>query len=314
MSGYGKVAVIMGGQAAEREISLRSGAAVLAALQRQGIDAEALDMDRAGLQALLESGFDRALVMVHGRGGEDGVLQGALETLGIPYTGSGVLGSALCMDKLRSKRQWQAAGMATPDFVAVQAEDIERGPDAMPLPCIVKPVHEGSSIGMTKVTQRDQLAAALTEAARYDREILVERWIDGVEYTAGIVGERLLPLIRLETPREFYDYRAKYQADDTRYVCPCGLAETVERQLQAQSRAAFDCLGAQGWGRVDFMLDHQGQAWFIEVNTVPGMTDHSLVPMAAAAAGMDFDALVLAILDTSCPLPGRASPEVGVHG
>jgi D-alanine-D-alanine ligase len=307
---YGKVAVLLGGNSAEREISLRSGRAVLGALQAVGVDAHAVDPADPGLlDQLTGGGFDRAFIALHGRGGEDGVIQGLLETLGMPYTGSGVLGSALGMDKLRTKQIWQSAGIPTPAFsVLPDAAAATAASDALSYPVIIKPAHEGSSIGVSKVLAPDGLLAAWEQAAQYDDCIIAEQWIDGVEYTAGILHDTVLPLIRLETPNIFYDYAAKYQADTTRYLIPCGLDAAQEAQLQSLALAAFRAVGASGWGRVDFMLDAAGQPWFIEVNTVPGLTDHSLVPMAARAAGNDFAVLVCRILDTSL---GAAAARTG---
>ena len=293
---FGKVAVLLGGDSAEREISLLSGNAVLAALQRQGVDAQGIDAGRDVLQRLADGGFDRVFIMLHGRGGEDGVIQGALERLGLPYTGSGVLGSALGMDKYRTKLIWRGLGLPTPEAVLLTDESDLELAHALGYPLIVKPIHEGSSIGMAKVGEGSELAAAWREARRFDSQVLAERWIVGGEYTASILGQRALPLIRLETPRTFYDYEAKYQADSTRYHCPCGLPAQQEQALQALALQAFNATGASGWGRVDLMLDQAGKAWLIEVNTVPGMTDHSLVPMSARQAGIDFDELVLQIL------------------
>lgn len=300
---YGKVAVLLGGHSAERAVSLNSGAAVLAALQQAGIDAHALDTAQAGFPARLTgAGFARAFIALHGRGGEDGVIQGMLETIGMPYTGSGVLGSALCMDKLRTKQVWQSAGIPTPAFTVLRsAGQVQAQAGALQYPLIVKPAHEGSSIGISKVDSAAALPAAWQAAAQYDSNVLAEQWISGGEYTAGILGDTPLPLIRLETPHVFYDYEAKYHADTTRYLIPCGLSQAQEGALQEQALAAFAALGAHGWGRVDFMLDTQGQPWFIEVNTVPGLTDHSLVPMAARASGLDFSQLVMQILDSSFP-------------
>lgn len=297
---FGRVAVLMGGRSAERDVSLKSGAAVLAALQRSGVDAHAVDVGVDVLAQLDRSAFDRAFIILHGRGGEDGVIQGALELLALPYTGSGVLGSALGMDKLRCKQVWMGAGLPTPEFVQIgavgdPADVVER----LGIPLMVKPVHEGSSIGMSRVEQIEQLAEACAIARRFDGEVIAERWVHGAEYTAAVIDGQALPLIKLETPRAFYDYDAKYVLDSTRYVCPCGLSHAQETEFQALALRAFDAAGASGWGRVDFMLDADGQAWLIEVNTVPGMTDHSLVPMAARAAGIEFDELVMRILDTS---------------
>ncbi|HUT40022.1 MAG TPA: D-alanine--D-alanine ligase [Gammaproteobacteria bacterium] len=310
---YGKVAVLLGGRSAEREVSLKSGAAVLAALQAAGVDAHALDSAEDRLhERLVSGGFARAFIALHGRGGEDGVMQGMLETLGIPYTGSGVLGSALGMDKLRTKQVWQSAGIPTPDYALLENEDeVAARCDSLHYPVIVKPAHEGSSIGISKVGRASGLLQAWQEAARFDRSVLVEQWVDGAEYTTGILGETALPLIRLETPHAFYDYAAKYQADTTRYIIPCGLDAGQEQQLQQLSLQAFRAVGAHGWGRVDFMLDAAGRPWFIEVNTVPGLTDHSLVPMAAQAAGVAFGELVLKILDSS--FARDATRPVGVR-
>jgi len=306
---YGKVAVLLGGHSAEREISLRSGRAVLAALQAAGVDAHAVDAaDASLLQQLTSGGFDRAFIALHGRGGEDGVIQGFLDTIGMPYTGSGVLGSALGMDKLRTKQIWQSAGIPTPAFsVLTDAAAVTAARNTLGYPVIIKPAHEGSSIGVSKVDSPDGLLAAWEQAAQFDDCILAEQWIHGVEYTAGILQGTALPLIRLETPNLFYDFAAKYQADTTRYLIPCGLGEVREAQLQSLSLAAFRAVGASGWGRVDFMLDAAGQPWFIEVNTVPGLTDHSLVPMAAKAAGTDFTALVCRILETSLDVSAVAT-------
>ena len=243
---------------------------------------------------------DRVFIALHGRGGEDGIIQGALQSMGIPYTGSGVLGSALSMDKLRTKQIWQAAGLPTPDFRVLTADtDLQSVASQLGFPLIIKPVHEGSSVGMSKVTAVEELHDAFALAARFDDEVIAESWIDGEEYTAAILGEQTLPLIRLETPHAFYDYDAKYKADTTRYHCPCGLEDAKQVQLQILAMQAFTAVVASGWGRVDMMLDHSQQPWLIEVNTVPGMTDHSLVPMAAKAAGIGFDELVCRILETS---------------
>ena len=298
-SRFGKVALLLGGQSAEREISLKSGQAVLGALRRRGVAVTPIDPDPQVLANLARGGFDRVFIMLHGRGGEDGQIQGALETLGLPYTGSGVLGSALGMDKYRCKLAWQGAGLPTAEFALLRAEADLAPAAALGFPLMIKPAHEGSSIGMARVDDPDQLAAAWREAARFDRLVLAERWISGPEYTCAILGDEALPLIRLETPRTFYDYQAKYFAEDTRYLCPCGLSAEEEARLQALSLAAFATLGARGWGRVDLMLDGAGQPCLLEINTVPGMTDHSLVPMAARARGIDFDELVWRILETS---------------
>jgi D-alanine-D-alanine ligase len=309
---YGKVAVLLGGNSAERAVSLNSGTAVLAALQQAGVDAHALDPAAGGFPGTLTAGgFDRVFIALHGRGGEDGVMQGLLEAIGMPYTGSGVLGSALCMDKLRTKQLWRSAGIPTPDFAVLRSLDEARAmADTLRYPLIVKPAHEGSSIGINKVDTAAALPAAWQAAAQYDGNVLAEQWVTGAEYTAGVLGTTPLPLIRLETPHVFYDYDAKYHASTTRYLIPCGLSQAQELSLQQQAVAAFGVVGATGWGRVDFMLDAQGQPWFIEVNTVPGLTDHSLVPMAARASGLDFTQLVLRILDSSFPdNPAAATGE-----
>ena len=297
---FGKVAVLLGGKAAEREISLISGNAVLAGLRRRGVDAHPVDTaDDDALLRLAEGGFARAFVVLHGRGGEDGVIQGALEAIGLPYTGSGVLGSAIGMDKYRAKLVWQGAGLATPPFALLRREDDLKVAAGLGFPLMIKPASEGSSIGIGKADDAVQLKEAWEKAREYDSLVVAERWVRGGEYTAAILRGETLPLIKLETPHAFYDFDAKYHADTTRYLVPCGLAPDKERELQALALAAFDAVGASGWGRVDLMLDEAQRPWLIEVNTVPGMTDHSLVPMAARAHGIDFDELVWRILETS---------------
>jgi D-alanine-D-alanine ligase len=297
---FGKVAVLMGGPSAEREVSLKSGNAVLAALKRAGVDAHGIDADKSTLRLLEDGGFDRVFIVLHGRWGEDGVIQGALEVLDIPYTGSGVLGSALGMDKLRSKYLWSAAGIPTPEYEMLEPGiDLVKVAAELGLPVFVKPVREGSSLGISKAKTVAELKVAWEAAAKYDDQVIAERFIDGAELTCGILGDQALPLIRIETDREFYDYEAKYILDTTRYLCPCGLSADRERAVQTLAQRAFDALGCSGWGRVDFMLDKAGHAYVLEVNTVPGMTDHSLVPKAAKQAGMDFDQLVLRILETA---------------
>ncbi|HFD79467.1 MAG TPA: D-alanine--D-alanine ligase [Gammaproteobacteria bacterium] len=298
---FGKVAVLAGGRSAERGISLRSGAAVLEALQRRGVDAHMLDTGEEDfVRRLGEGAFARAFNMLHGRGGEDGVIQGLLQCLGIPCTGSGVLGSALTMDKLRTKQLWQGINLPTPAFVVLRGEsDLRTAAQELGFPMILKPVHEGSSIGMTKVTRESDLQQAWQLARGFDRLVMAESWIEGREYTAAIVAATVLPLIRLETPRDFYDFEAKYEADTTRYHCPCGLAPEREASLQQLALQAFEATGASGWGRVDFLVDRGDRPWLIEVNTVPGMTDHSLVPMAARQHGWDMPELVWRILETS---------------
>jgi len=296
----GRVGVLMGGVSAEREISLRSGAAVLAALRQAGIEAHGLDWNGRLDSALLESGFDRFFIALHGRGGEDGQLQAVLDLIGKPYTGSGVLGCALAMDKSRAKLTWLGAALPTPPFEMVDAgADTEAVLARLGTPVFVKPAREGSSIGISKVDTGEALAAAIAAARAYDESVIVERAVSGGEYTLSIVDGEALPAIKLETSREFYDFQAKYVDDDTRYLCPCGLSTDAEAELAAIGLRAFEVLGARGWGRVDFMRDEAGNNWLIELNTVPGMTDHSLVPMAARAAGMSFEDLVIAILAAS---------------
>lgn len=298
-SDFGKVAVLMGGLSAERDVSLQGGQAVLEDLVRRGVDAHGVDAGRDVLSLLQQEGYDRVFIMLHGRGGEDGVIQGALETIGLPYTGSGVAGSALGMDKFRCKLLWQGLGLPTAPFVMLGREEDLAQAEQLGFPLMIKPSHEGSSIGMAKVESAQQLQAAWQQAARYDVEVMAERWIDGPEYTASVVDDRVLPLIRIETPHTFYDYAAKYQADSTGYHCPCGLDEARESALKSLAERAFRAVGASGWGRVDMMLDGEGNPYLLEVNTVPGMTSHSLVPMAARAEGMDFDELVWRILAAS---------------
>jgi D-alanine-D-alanine ligase len=299
LADFGKVAVLLGGRAAEREISLKSGAAVLAALRARGVDAHPIDPDERVLERLREGGYDRAFIALHGRGGEDGVIQGALETIGLPYTGTGVLGSALGMDKYRTKLAWMGRGLPVAESVLLAVQSDLDSAAALGFPLMVKPAREGSSIGMGRVADRGALERAWREAREYDPLVLAERWIQGAEYTCAVLGAEALPLIRLETPNAFYDYDAKYRADSTRYICPCGLSAEEERRLQTIALDAFDTAGASGWGRVDFMLDADGRVYLLEINTVPGMTDHSLVPMAAKAAGIDFETLVVKILETS---------------
>ena len=282
---FGKVAVLLGGRSAEREVSLRSGTMVLNALRSRGVDAHPFDPQERDLAALIAEKLD-------------GTIQGVLELLGIPYTGSGVLASALAMDKWRTKLVWQAAGIPTPRYeLLTAASDLGAVAARLGLPLMVKPANEGSSIGVSKVRDGAGLEEAYTLAANYDSVVLAEEFIDGIELTAAVLGGEALPLIRLETPREFYDYEAKYVASDTRYIVPCGLDAGAERALQQQVLAAFGALGCRGWGRVDLMLDAAGRPWFIEANTAPGMTDHSLVPMAARHAGLAFEDLVLRILE-----------------
>lgn len=296
MSDFGKVAVLFGGTSAEREVSLNSGARVLAALLGQGIDAHPFDPAEQPLDAL--KGYDCAFIALHGRHGEDGTIQGALEVMHIPYTGSGVLASALAMDKFRTKLMWQAAGLPVPEYALLNANsDLADVEEELGLPLFVKPSREGSSIGVTKVKTPGALKAAYEEAARHDPLVIAEKGVMGGEYTVGIVGDLVLPIIKIEPATEWYDYEAKYNRDDTRYLCPCGLPEAREMQIRTQALEAFRMLGGRGWGRVDFLMDEDGNHYFLEVNTAPGMTDHSLVPMAARAAGMDYPLLVRRVLE-----------------
>lgn len=299
---FGRVAVAMGGDSAERDVSLDGGRAVLAALRAKGVDAEPVDGPRAVLEEVLAGRFDRVFNMLHGRGGEDGQLQGALEVLRVPYTGSGVMASALTMDKVRTKRVWHSIGLPTPDFRMIIDENpeeaLERVRD-LGLPLIVKPVREGSTLGLSKLGSLDELPDAVALARRYDSYIVAERFVEGPEYTASILQGEPLPLVRIESQTELYDYEAKYHSEATRYLVPCGLEADTEHRLQALALAAYESVGCSGWGRADFMLDGDGEAWLLEVNTVPGMTNHSLVPMAAKAVGLDFETLCWRILETS---------------
>ncbi|HXL76685.1 MAG TPA: D-alanine--D-alanine ligase [Burkholderiales bacterium] len=297
---FGKVAVLLGGKSAERAVSLNSGGMVLNALRSRGVDALAFDPAERGLDALIGERFERAFIALHGRFGEDGTVQGVLEWLGIPYTGSGVLASALAMDKLRAKLLWHAEGLPTPPYaVLTKDSDLRTVARKLGVPLMVKPASEGSSIGMSKVRSAARLDEAYALAVNYDRVVIAEKFIDGTELTAGILGDQVLPLIKIETPRDFYDYEAKYIADDTRYIVPCGLSAARERDMQALCLKAFRALGCRGWGRVDLMLNRQGRAFVLEVNTVPGMTDHSLVPKAARAVGMSYEDLCLRILEAA---------------
>ncbi|HET8553480.1 MAG TPA: D-alanine--D-alanine ligase [Rhodanobacteraceae bacterium] len=308
-SAFGRVAVVMGGSSAEREVSLDSGRNVLEALKSRGVDAHAIDGIPALLDALRAGHFARVFNILHGQhgGGEDGVLQGALESLNVPYTGSGVLGSALSMDKVRSKRVWQSLGLPTPAFVPLpRGGDVHAAAREVGYPLIVKPACEGSSVGVTRVFAEGDLDRAKALAERYPGDLLVEHLVDGDELTVSILGDEVLPSIHIVPAGEYYDYNAKYKAEDTQYLCP-GLRGDAENELRDLSRAAFDALGCSGWGRVDVMRDREGRNWLLEVNTAPGMTSHSLVPKAAAEAGMDYAELCWRILETSL---GR-DPQVG---
>ena len=297
---FGKVAVLMGGTSGEREISLQSGQAVLDALVENGVDAHAMDVSKAVFNQLQAQEFERAFIVLHGCGGEDGTIQGGLEIIGMPYTGSGVMASSLCMDKYMTKQLWRAAGVPTPKFMRVNEDtDHHSIVAAIGLPMVIKPALEGSSLGVSKVNDEAELEQALNTAQQFRGDILAEQWVQGKEYTVGVLNDAPLPVIRLQTPNVFYDFAAKYQSDETQYHCPCGLEEEQESRLQGQALEAFRATGASGWGRVDAMVDDRGNFWFLEVNTVPGMTSHSLVPMAAKANGQSFEQLVMQILATS---------------
>ncbi|WP_404374794.1 D-alanine--D-alanine ligase [Vreelandella aquamarina] len=295
-----RVVVVYGGTSAEREVSLKSGAAVLASLQRQGIEAIGYDPKEGGLAGLEHLAPSAVFVALHGRGGEDGTFQGALELLGVPYTGSGVLASALGMDKQRTKQVWQAVGLPTPESIMLNENaDWSAVVNQLGLPMMVKPVHEGSTLGISIVKSQDELKAAYAAAANFDARVMAERFIVGDEYTVALLGDDVLPAIRVEVPGGFYDYEAKYIANTTQYHLPCGLTQQDEQTLATLCKEAFLAVGCEGWGRIDVMRDAAGKFWLIEVNTVPGMTDHSLVPQAAAYAGIDFDRLVMRILQTA---------------
>lgn len=305
---FGRVAVLMGGSSAEREVSLVTGTAVHQALRNRGVEATAIDVTGDLVARLRDGGFDRVWIALHGRGGEDGTLQGLLEFLALPYTGSGVLGSAIGMDKLRTKRLLQGAGLPTPRYGVLRDEaDLVEVVAQLGLPLMVKPATEGSSIGMSRVDVAGQLPEAWRLASGYGGEVIAEEWIAGPEYTIAILDGQALPAIRIEAQGRFYDYHAKYESDETRYVCPAGLSQADERVLADLALAAFDAIGCRGWGRVDLMVHPVAGPMILELNTVPGMTSHSLVPMAAAAAGIGFDELVWRILETSLP----AAPDGG---
>ena len=294
---FGRVAVLMGGQYAEREISLITGNAVLEALKRQGVDATGIDVDETIITQLQKGKFDRAFVALHGKGGEDGMIQGLLDSIRMPYTGSGVMASALGMDKQRCKWLWKSMGLPTPEFKVLTNDfDVDAVIDELGLPLFIKPVREGSSLGMTKVTSVTQLKDAWKEASNYDTEVMAECCIEGPEYTVGILSKERLPVIRIKTPRVFYDYIAKYSTDTTEYLIPSGLTQEQEEMLQDLSLRAYEVLGCRHWGRVDVMCDAENNFWLLEVNTIPGLTSHSLVPKAAKAVGIDFDELILRIL------------------
>lgn len=297
---HGKVAVLYGGSSAERDISIQSGTAVLGALLKSGVDAHPFDPSEQGVHKLLENGFQRAFIVLHGRLGEDGTIQGALELMGMPYTGSGVLASALAMDKWRSKLVWQAVGLPTPGYELLDVNsDLVVVAEKLSLPLFVKPVNEGSSVGISKVKKLSELRPAYVEAAKYDQLVMAEEFVSGGEYTVAILGKQALPVIKIESAKEFYDFEAKYLRNDTRYLCPSGLSQEKEVEMQRLALKSFSLIGGSGWGRVDFLMDEANRPYLLEINTVPGMTDHSLVPMAARQAGMSFEQLVLNILDLS---------------
>ena len=299
-SEFGKVAVLMGGRSAERDISLTSGQAVLNALVSQNIDAHKVDVGLDISEQLVSGKFDRAFIILHGRGGEDGEIQGVLESLSMPYTGSDITGAVLSMNKILSKDLWLQQGLPTADFEQVTADsDADSLVERLELPLIIKPVNEGSSIGMTKVNSASELTKAIEIATQFDAEVIAECWIEGEEYTVGVLEQKVLPVIQLKTPREFYDFEAKYQSNTTEYLCPCGLSEQDELLCQQIALDAFNGLRMTGWWRVDFMRDQSGQFYLLEANCIPGMTDHSLVPMAAKHAGLNFEDLVWQILETS---------------
>lgn len=299
-SDFGKVAVLMGGESAEREISLQSGNAVHTALCSSGIDAYAIDFNKNEFDQLMHGDFDRVFIALHGRGGEDGTIQGALETIGLPYTGSDVMSSALAMDKVRCKAIWSASGLPTPMVLELdQNTNWKNVAEQLLLPIMVKPAREGSSVGASKVINAEDLSSAWKQANQYDDRVMAESWVEGSEYTIPILSDTVLPMIKLETKRDFYDYQAKYEDDDTQYICPCGLDVDTEKSLGELALAASKSVGVSGWCRVDLIIDKDDKPWLIEVNTVPGMTSHSLVPMAAKKVGLTFEQLTIQILATS---------------
>ncbi|MBP9643861.1 MAG: D-alanine--D-alanine ligase [Budvicia sp.] len=296
-----KVAVLLGGTSAEREVSLKSGAAVLAGLREAGVDAHPIDPKSYAVTQLKADGYNKVFIALHGRGGEDGTLQGVLEFLNLPYTGSGVMASALTMDKLRTKLLWQGSNLAVSPYIALNCDQLaqfnaEAVIQRLGLPLIVKPSNEGSSVGMSKVNAAEELLPALQEAFKHDTCVLVEKWLSGPEFTVAILGDEVLPSIRIQPAGVFYDYQAKYLSDETEYFCPSGLSDEQEAQIRALALSAYQAVGCQGWGRVDVMMDSDGQFYLLEVNTAPGMTTHSLVPMAARQSGLSFSQLVVKIL------------------
>lgn len=300
MKRFGKVAVLMGGISAEREISLISGAAVLKALIASGVDAHKIDATPNNIGELKSLGFDRAFIVLHGRWGEDGVVQGALQAIGMPYTGSGVLGCALAMDKVRTKQVWQALGLPTANYRVLKTEaDLDGLVADLDLPIFLKPAREGSSVGIGKVTKESDLLEAYRKTAEFGDHVLAEKFISGAELSVSILDGQALPSVRMAPSNEFYDFDAKYKSNDTEYFCPAGLCDELEMQVRQLAISAFSALGCSHWGRVDVMLDETQQPILLEVNTVPGMTDHSLVPMAAKVIGLSFEQLVVQILSAT---------------
>lgn len=297
---FGRVVVLMGGSSAERDVSLKSGNAVLKALLVKGVDAAGIDAIGDVAAKLRDASAQRVFIALHGRGGEDGVMQGALELIGIPYTGSGVLASAVGMDKWRTKLLWQGAGLPVPDYEMIDGfSDFAAVEQRLGLPLFVKPANEGSSVGVSKVRQVGETRHAWEIAAKYDSLVIAERFVGGGEYTVPVLNGHALPVIKIEPSSDFYDYEAKYLRDDTQYRCPCGLSAEQEKEMQRLAERAFTVLGGRGWGRIDILRDMDGKPYLLEANTVPGMTDHSLVPMAALAAGISFEDLVWQILEGS---------------
>ena len=299
-SEFGKVAVVMGGESAEREISLESGRAVHSALLEVGIDSHIIDYQKDSFEQLINNNFDRVFLALHGRGGEDGTIQKELDSIGLPYTGSDASSSALAMDKIKSKSIWRDEGLATPNAIEINKNsNWDNVVEQVGLPIMIKPVREGSSFGAAKVEHKENLFSAWVNASQFDDRVMAESWIEGGEYTVPILEEMVLPMIKLETKREFYDYEAKYNDNDTKYICPCDLDKVFESTIGEVSKKACKLLGVSGWSRVDLMIDSNRQEWLIEVNTIPGMTSHSLVPMSAEKAGISFGQLVTQILATS---------------
>ncbi len=297
---FGKVAVLVGGTSAERSVSLISGAAVLKGLIAKGVDAQAIDANPSNIGELKSKGFDRAFIVLHGRWGEDGVVQGALQAIDLPYTGSGVLGCALAMDKVRTKQVWQSLGLPTAKYRVLNSEsDLDGLIEELGLPLFLKPAREGSSVGIGKVSHEAELHEVYAKSATVGDAVLAEQFIEGAELTVAILKGDALPVIRMSTDNEFYDYHAKYESDETQYFCPAGLAPELEEEVRSLALRAFEALDCAVWGRVDVMLDRDNKPLLLEVNTVPGMTSHSLVPMAAAATGRSFEDLVVEILETT---------------